>query len=223
MGERGPGRPRLNDPVDKDKEQREEKKAEKELQELDINALSLEDFKQIPESSARTPGPFEGYPLKPPVKIDDAEVSATFIVGLSPTYYVHQDPSGKGVNIKDTKTGKERQVDLQTVHSQIVKDYENGGIPVDVVFDRVLKLKDGDIRCAIVPSHSARSQLLFKLDFGPNKEARIMVDRKYMLLDFEQRNRLRRWFQIIVNPRIKTEQVARIISGESEQDLDEVS
>jgi len=125
------------------------------------------------------------------------------------------------LSITDQKTGKEKIVNINSVHNRCVVDYENGGINIDVCFDRVIELGDGKKleRVAFVKSHSARAQIMFKLDRNGDK---IQVDNRYLLLDTDQSSRLRRVFEMIVNPKIKKERLARAISGESDEDIDSI-
>lgn len=216
----------LKDPADEGKAEREAKKAEKEMRAFDIENLTLEDFKQLEEKAARTPGPFDGYPLKEKIKIGETEVSRTFVVALSPRVFVQQDPSGHGQTIvtdvrddQGDKAGKvEKIVNLDTFHSRLIVDYEQGQQNTDVVFDREVRLKNGVLNVAVVPSHSVRAQLMFQL----HRKGGIRVDTRYVLLDPDQSSRLRRMFEIIINPKLKIERVARSVSGESEEPLEEI-
>jgi hypothetical protein len=214
----------LEDPVSKGTKKNQEEKLETDMKRFDISNLTMKDFKQLEAATARTPGPFEGYPMKPKIKVGATEISATLVVALNPKHYVMQDPSGAGQSIvvdkrdgQGKKTGDkvEQIVNLKTYHSRVIVDYEGGKRNIDIVFDRILKLADGEIMCAIVPSHSARAQLLFSLD---NKTQKIKVDPRYVILDYDQRKPLRRLFEIIINPHLKIERAADIISGVSDED-----
>jgi hypothetical protein len=88
----------------------------------------------------------------------------------------------------------------------------------DIVFDRKMKVADGEILFALVPSHSLRSQLIFKWDA---KKERIVPDDRYLLLDLGQLSRLKQTFQIIINPNLHRERVSSMISGESEGSLED--
>jgi hypothetical protein len=102
-------------------------------------------------------------------------------------------------------------------------DYENGGVNTDICFDRTIDLGEGQKleRCAFVLSHSARAQIMFVLD--PKSGSKIQVDTRYLLLDTKQAARLRRVFEMIVNPKIKNERLAAAISNESDEAIDDLA
>jgi len=262
----------VKDPADKATAEKVEKDLEEKMKTFDISRLSLADFKAIPKSVAKSPHPFDGYPIKPKVQIgserkmvsvqkkvpkqvpmlDDNDkpvlykggekagqlrtkteydavtvnemqdvpimFSATYILALAPTVHVHQDPSGK--RISQFVAGKERFVDIPSLHSRCVVDHEGGGNNTEIVFDRELELEGGaKITIALCPSHSARAQIMFKLDERTHK---IDVDDRYLLLDKPQEKPLRRIFEMIHNPKIRTERLAAAIMGESDELLEEV-
>lgn len=212
---------KLKDPADKTVKKKEEERLEDEGKTFDITNLSLEDFKPIPVEVARSPHPFDGYPLGKKVKVTDGEVSTTFIVGLNPKVYVHQDPSGKGVTIQ-MKQGKQRfeaNVDLKTFHSRFVRDYEDGDKNREYVFDRILQLRNGSIYCSVVDSHTARAQICFKIE---KKTGKIQVDDRYVLPDGKQRNLLRRVFNLIHTPQARIERLSRTITGESDEAVEDM-
>ena len=216
----------LKDPVEAKVKAREEKTAVQEMKEaFSIDNLSTDDFRPLGERTAVSPHPFDGYPA---VMVKVAEVAGKeikvprySIVALNPKEYVHQDPSGRAVSIWDMKTNKEKIVTIPTYHNRILVDYEAGGINRDVVFDREIVFPNGQVmkNCAFVESHSMRAQLLFKLT---QKGDRIQVDRRYVLLDVDQASRLRRVFEMIVNPRIRKERLSKAIAGESEEDISNI-
>jgi len=199
------------DPADAIRNRLDEQKSLADMKSFDIGNLDLSDFKAIPKRAARTPQPFEGYPLKPKVKIGTADISATYIVGLKPTEEPPEDPSGRGRSI--FTNGNERIVNLGTYHSRMIRN------PVldqnmDVVFDRELILKGGGrLYVAVVPDHYVRAQVIF---FYDTKSERIEIDPRYTLLDVDQSSRLRLLFQQIINPKLRLERQARMVSGEVE-------
>ena len=216
-------RQKLTDPADKVVEKKEEERLETEAKGLDIESLSFEDFKAIPPEAAKTPHPFDGYPLGKKVKLLKAEISSTFIVGLNPKVYVAQDPSGRGVTIpkREGKSMMETIQDIKTVHSRVVVDHESGMLNKEYIFDVPMFLKDGQIDCAVVESHSARAQICFKMVSTPRGESRIMVDDRYLLLDRNQFDRLRRTFVLIHTPQANIERLSRAITGESIETVEE--
>lgn len=213
---------KLKDPAEKVSGKKEEQQTQDDMSSVDISELTFEDFQAAPAIVARTPHPFEGYPYKK-VMIDGREVNATFIIALNPKEIVPQDPSGKGISITtgQGKAKREVKVDIKSSHSRLVIDYEEGGVNRACTFQGEYPLKDGRVfpNCAYVPSHSCRAQIMFKLD---PREGRIMLDRRYVLPDPKQLNRLRRIFEMIVNPQLRAERLAKGITGESEESLDDM-
>lgn len=213
---------KLTDPAEKVSGKKEEQQTQDDMSSVDASTLSFEDFQPAPETVARTPHPFEGYPYKK-VMIEGKEVNATFIIALNPKEIVTQDPSGKGVTVMEGKGKMKREVkhDIRSSHSRITVDYEEGGVNRAWVFDREYPLKDGQVfpNCSFVSSHSSRAQIMFKLD---RREGRILLDRRYVLPDPKQLNRLRRIFEMIVNPQLRAERLAKGITGESEESLDDM-
>ena len=216
---------KLKDPADKGAEIRENKELSEKEKSLSFNTLTLEDFKAVPKQAARIPHPFEGYPEKK-MKIGtymegrkkkDLIVNATHIVGLNPTFSVVQDPSGEGIAIG--KPGKgEKVVTIESTHNRIVS---YAGQSFDAVFDRTLELKDGQkIKYCIIPDPIFRAQIIY---FYNTKLERIDVYPQYMLLDDGQTSRLRQVFQMIINPKLRIERIAKAITGESSESLDDLT
>lgn len=209
---------KLVDPADKVKKEKEEKEVSDKMKAFDIDELSLSDFKPIPKATAQSVHPFEGYPMKPGIKIGDSDISATYIVALHPNIHVHQDPSGINVTIKGKK-GRMSQQTIPTLHTRVVVDHESGGPNLDVAFGNNIKVKDGEMRCAVVYSHSARAQICFKTDLATGK---MDVDERYLLLDSGQKNLLRKLYIMIHSSQANIERLARAISGESDEALEEI-
>lgn len=198
---------KIIDPVDKDKKEREVSEDIEQLKTFDIANLTMSDFQAVKATAAHTPHPFDGYPY-PKGK------EATFIVGLNPTKYIPQDPSGRNLSV--LVKGKEKKVTIETTHNRLIQDLDAGGVNVDVVFDRKMQLADGNILYyALVPSHSVRAQLIFYYD---PKSERIKVNSDYLLIDTAQAKRLRRLYEIIINPKLKKEQMSAFISGERQEE-----
>lgn len=213
--------PKLKDPADKVVAKKEEQRLDEESKTFDISNISLEDLHAIPAHVAKSPHPFDGYPLGKKLSIGTTEISSTFIVGLNPKEYVHQDPSGHGITIP-TKQGRailEKIVNLETFHSRMVRDYESGDVNREYVFDRKLKLKNASVNCSIVDSHSARAQICYKIE---PKTGKIQVDNRYLLFDRNQDGLLRRVFNLIHTPQAKIERLSRVITGESDEAMEDV-
>lgn len=220
----------LKDPVAKKASEIQEKQDTEELKTFDISNLKLEDFQPLHQRASSAPHPFDGYPGNMvkvgesqkgpnPKSRKDVMMPAFAVVALNPKEAVFEDPSGARQSIMEA--GRERMVNIYAPHNRCVVDYEGGGVNTDICFDRTIELEDGKslARCAFIKSHSARAQVMFKLDI---KGERIQIDNRYLLLDVGQASRLRRVFEMIVNPKIKNERLARAISGESDEEIDDL-
>lgn len=216
-------KPFLKDPVE-EVTQDQQAERDKELASVfDISQLKMSDFKATQLKDARSRHPFEGYPDKKVqvgvVKEKGKEVP--LIVNLTHILVykeeVKQDRSGEKVTLgypelrdKDGKIirpNTERIGSIPTSHNRRAKDYESGGVDTDCVFDRTIKLADGELsQCCFVVSPSVRAQLVFKYN---NKTQRIEPDSRYLLADPEQVSRLRRIFEMIINPKIRQEEAIR--------------
>lgn len=201
---------RKKDPVAETNKQSEQAVIKEELTELDASKLSLSDLKAIPESAASGSHPFQGYP-QPKIDLPNlGKISATSIVVLHPNHYVFQDHSGKGQTIQEVnkagrKTGNSKIVNLKTFHSRLARNLEEGGKSEDFVFDREITLEGGQKALfAIVPSHSCRAQICFKI-----VKEKIKVDNRYLLLDGEQTSRLRECFRRVHYQQMQAERMAR--------------
>jgi len=202
----------LIDPVAEGQKEAQAQTQTDEIRQLSIEALTMDDFQPLPVAASKGSHPFENYPQRK-IKIGtymekgkekDLIVSATHIVALNPKEYVHQDPSGKGVTI--VSGGQEKIVDLKTFHNRVVMNER--GQSINVVFDRDIVLGDGKVvgRATICPDHTARAQLLFTVD---KKKGTVEVDRRYILADPEQANRLRQCFERFYNQQTRSERLAK--------------
>ena len=213
-------KPVLVDPVSENQQEVELQEQEQETQSLAISELSIDDFQPIPVTAAKQAHPFDGYPqtkmrigsyivrgVETPLMINKS-----WIVALTPKEDVHQDPSGLNVTIR-LATGKEKIVDYKTSHNRIVKD--QNGDSVDIVFDREIIMANGKkmSRVAICPDHTARSQILFKVD---KKTGKVNVDKRYVLADIGQVSRLRRLFEMFNYQQTQSERLAKKFDEEPE-------
>ena len=223
----------LKDPVEKKAGEIKAKQDTDEMKTFDISNLSLDDFQPLQQRSASTPHPFDGYPSNM-VKVGafqkgrganagltDLMMPSFAVVALNPKERVVEDPSGNRQSVR-MKGGNEKIVNIYAPHNRCVVDYENGGQNTDICFDRTIELEGGQKleRCAFIKSHSARAQVMFSLDTRGDK---IQVDTRYLLLDTKQAARLRRVFEMIVNPKIKNERLAAAISNESDDAIDDLA
>ena len=210
-------RQKLTDPVTEAQGGAESESPEEKI--VTIDELSSADFQPVPVTAARQPHPFEGYPQKK-IKIGtykvkgvekDLIVNATHIVALNPKEYVHQDPSGKGVSM--VVNGQETRVDIPSSHNRIVRNQR--GQSEDIVFDREIRLAGGDVmkRVAFCPDHTARSQLIYKVN---PKTGKIEVDSRYVLADGGQISRLRKLFEMHHYQQTQSERLSQKFDEEPE-------
>ena len=196
------------DPADKGKEHRDEKAIEEQEKSLDIEGLKFDAFRPVPQSSARVPAPFEGYPDRK-VKIGthvpqgkkrpvDVMINLSWIVGLNPTVDVFQDPSGLDVLVGDPRKNNEKRLNIPSSHNRTVS-YNHRAFKA--VFDRPFTDEEGrTVMICVIPDPIYRCQIIYYFD-----GERIKVDTRYLLPDMNQKGPLRRTFQMIINPRLKLE------------------
>jgi len=213
----------LKDPVDETTEGQQAAKDDELKAVFDISNLKISDFKAAALKDARSRHPFDGYPERK-VQIGTymkGKKEEPLIVNLTHVLVfkeeVKQDPSGNMVSLgfpemknnegKTIRPNTEKMGTIKTSHNRRAKDYESGGIDTDCVFDRVIRLADGDLsQCCIIPSPSVRAQIVFRYN---SKTERVEHDPRYLMADPEQVSRLRRVFEMIINPRIRLEESIR--------------
>jgi hypothetical protein len=204
---------KLTDPVDGLKEENE---LAEDMDSLDISKLTPV---AIPISAARVSRPFDGYPikkiklpLKKPTMIDGKKVSEIDVCLTDIVLYNHvafpiaQDQSGP------RKNGKR----VETYHNRWIRDPQ-GNDNVSIFFDRPIKTAQGDFYASIVTDPYVRCQLCFSYDA---KTKRINVDKRYLLLDGDQKGPLKRCYEQVINPQLKIERAADYISGVSKDEVD---
>jgi hypothetical protein len=217
--------PILRDPVEQASQGQQAARDDELKQVFDISNLKISDFKGAMLRDAQPRHPFDGYPDKKVqvgTYIDQKTrkevpliVNLTHIVVFKEE--VKQDPSGKVVTLgfpemknnegKIIRPNTEKLGTIATAHNRRAKDYESGGIDFDAVFDRVINLADGNMKqCCFIPSPSVRSQLAFRYN---SKLMRVVTDSRYLFADTDQISRLRRIFEMIINPRIRLEESIR--------------
>lgn len=219
------GRIEMTDPVDMEQADRKEKEDNDLEKAFDISNLKISDFKSAQLKDARPRHPFDGYPDRkiqigtylenqnnPKSKELPTLVNLTHILVFKEE--VKQDKSGERVSLgfpemrnndgKVIRPNTQKTGTVRTAHNRRAKDYESGGMDTDVVFDRTINLEDGEVtQFAIIPSPSVRAQIVF---FYNSKTQRIEHDPRYLLADPKQISRLRRVFEMIVNPKIRLEE-----------------
>lgn len=216
--------PKLRDPVEGSEIEMAEEMAALEQEVLSIEQLTPG---AVMPSAARVTDPFINYPFKWIPLVDakgrapkDRAGTPVLVNGKAPQVCVShivlhnhladrivQDPSNRGKRIN--------------YHSRGIRD-EVERINVDIVFDRPFKTAKGIFYGAIVPSHNLRAQLIFNYNTKA-ADPRVEVDKRYLLLDTDQVSRLRTVFYQIVNPKMRQEQQASFITGETTTDPGEVS
>ena len=220
--------PKYKDPVEQGeaKEKREAQEIEALEKAVDINSLSLDDFKAASVADVRSRHPFDGYPERDVVVGEyggkPLKIKLSHIVAY--TGKIHSDPSGKRVTLgypelrnkegQVIRPSTERMGSIKPSMSFRAKDYESGGVDIDCVFDRTIKvaaakgsdeMRDLEHVC-FVPSPSVRAQLMFRYN---SKTERIEANPDMKLADPNQIGRLRRIFEMIINPRIRLEENIR--------------
>jgi len=203
----------------------EEDEIESDLKNLDPDFLDSDEIGEIPESAESTPHPFAGYPLGRKVKIGSGEVSSTFLVILKDKD-VHQDPSGRSVEhaffkkdadgndvkavdgdgkFKPAVVASRKIINLRSYHNRVTVN-PNGGEAHDAVFDRKIKVKNrGEMYCAVIPNPVHRAMVCFLID----KKGKMRVDKRYLLADPNQRNRLRQVFTGVHYQQMNAERLAQ--------------
>jgi hypothetical protein len=213
----------LKDPVDETTVSQQVAKDDELKAVFDISNLKMSDFKAAALKDARSHHPFDGYPDRK-VQIGSymkGKREEALIVNLTHILVfkeeVKQDPSGQTVSLgypemrnnegKVVRPSTESTGTIITAHNRRAKDYESGGVDVDCVFDRTIKTADGELaHCCIIPSPSVRAQIVFKYN---SKTQRVEHDPRYLMADPDQVSRLRRIFEMIINPRIRLEESIR--------------
>ena len=205
---------KLKDPVD---EQVEQDLEEKEFETLDVSKIKVE---VLPDEAAKTVHPFHGYPVKK-VMIDMKETDRTGKKVIVPKKFnitdwvlhnhlsdpIHQDPSNRR---------------HRTYHSRSVLDILGGNSVPNVImqFSTPVKTDNGTFYGALVPDPYIRCQLIFTRE---PKSGRVVVDKRYMLLDPEQSNRLKQCFYQLIKPQLDNEAAAdKITAGEEPATIREV-
>ncbi len=215
-------RPKVEDPVEK---QADVKIEEDDFDSLDVSKIKVE---VLPEDAARALRPFDGYPLnkiKIPVlkysadgrqvkgsdgktAIEQKEFNITdWVLHNQLSDPVHQDPSNRRT---------------QTYHSRSILDLLKGNSAPNVMvqFSTQIKTASGVFYGALVPDPYIRAQFIFTRD---KKTGKIMVDKRYMLLDPGQKNRLKQCYFQLIKPQLEIEAAAdKITAGEAPAAMREV-
>lgn len=197
-------RPRLIDPVEGEAK---EKELEQEMESFDLSKIKAT---PIPQEAARVSKPFDGYPLKYAGKGKD-KICLTHLVGYNHIAKpLRQDPSNKS-----KKNGDGKVVKILTYHNRFIRNTTTKDNE-DVVFDRKIALADGEFYFAVIPNPYVRAQVCFRYETKKGQSVgSIKVDERYLLLDMDQKNRLKQCFEHVINPLIAIERDAEYISGET--------
>ena len=191
---------------------------EEEFESLDVSKIKVE---VLPESAARALKPFDGYPVKK-IKIPVAKYNAKDQrvkgkdgkVVIEPKLFnlthwvlhnhlsdpIHQDPS----NRKN-----------KTYHSRSILNLLQGNTaPNEVIqFSTPVETASGMFYGALVPDPYIRAQLIFNRE---QRSGRIIVDKRYMLLDMDQKNKLKLCFIQLIQPQLDMEKAADAITAGDE-------
>lgn len=204
-----------------------------------VTGLSPGEVTTVPPGAARTPHPFDGYQLGADVEIWDYErtqkkpslISRTFLILLQ-FDNTYQDPSGANIThqlyakdkvgrdikpedadgrFKAPKIAQTRIITLRNFHNRstvhpITKASQKW------IFDRVVADGDRWVPCCVVPSHSARAQLIYKMN--PD-DGRPMVDDRYQLADGAQIDRLSLLFRRVNWQQTKAARLANSFDREA--------
>ena len=191
---------------------------EAELESLDVSKIKVE---VLPDDAAKALRPFDGYPVKK-VKIEmnetDKKTGKKVMVPkeFNITHWVlhnhlsdpvHQDPSNRK---------------RKTYHSRSILDILGGNSVPNIImqFSTPVETASGVFMGALVPDPYIRSQLIFTRD---KKSGRVMIDKRYMLLDPDQKNRLKQCYFQLIKPQLDNEAAAdKITAGEEPESMREV-
>lgn len=186
----------------------------------DIKVMSLEDItpKTLSMNVVRASDPFATYPLKnikTGKKVPVYDENGRVVKGkekdevICTTHILLYNHLFKPIKNDPANRGK-----IKTCHNRSIPDpytEEN----YDLVFDQTYKTAKGEFQGCYVPQDALRAQCYFKLN---DRTGRIEQDERYLLLDDEQGKPLLRLYQMIINPKIKMEQQADYIMGETKVD-----
>ena len=218
----------LTSPAKVGEKDNEAAEIEKDLMGLDPDFLDPDEIGEIPDSAESAPHPFAGYPIGRKIKFKGSKgegVSSTFVVILKDKDSVFQDRSGKGVEhrtfakdrngkdikamdadgrFKPAKVESTKIINLPSHHNRVTTS-PFGGDSHDAVFDRKVMVKDrGEMLCAIVPNPVHRAMVCFKIVKG-----KLKIDKRYLLADPKQKNKLRDVFRGIHYQQMKAERLAQ--------------
>ncbi|MDD5006437.1 MAG: hypothetical protein PHS33_08085 [Candidatus Omnitrophica bacterium] len=182
---------------------------EETFESLDVSKIKVG---VLPDAVAKVARPFDGYPVKkikiPMEERDKAGKKAMIPKEFVLTHWVlhnhiadpiHQDPSNRRT---------------KTYHSRSVMDILGGNnVPnVSIQFSTPVETASGMFYGALVPDPYIRAQLIFKRD---SKSGSVLVDKRYMLLDTDQSNKLKQCYFQLIKPQLEMEKAAdQITAGE---------
>jgi hypothetical protein len=201
------------------------KAEEEEFDSLDVSKLKVE---VLPEDAAKALKPFDGYPVKKikipvPKYVNDRQVKGSdgktviepkqfcltdWVLHNHLSDPIHQDPSNR----------KHR-----TFHSRSILDILKGNTAGNITmqFATPIETASGKFYGALVPDPYIRCQLIFARE---KKSGRIIVDKRYMLLDPDQKNRLKQCYFSLIKPQLDMEAAAdKITAGEEPATMREIS
>jgi len=239
-------RQKLIDPVDQEEQMAftiSEKDSADTDSDLSEDSLRLDEVVAVSPRAARTPHPFDGYVLAPPIAVQDYDLSIKEPPRISRTHLIilrderiFQDPSGENIShrfIRKDKQGNdivpmdqdgkrkapaygpERIITLRTYHNVSTVDF-NSRRHYKWVFDRKVKVgADQWAVCAVVPDPVARCQMIFKIN---PQDGRPMVNAIYLLADRRQEGPLRETFRRLHYQQTRAERLSIAFDREAAGD-----
>ncbi len=189
-----------------------------EFDSLDVSKIKVE---VLPEDAAKAIHPFHGYPVQKveiPMKETDRATGKKVMVPkkFNITEWVLHNHIADPVH--QDKSNRNRR----TYHSRSILDILSGNSAPNIImqFSTRIKTATGEFYGSLVPDPYIRAQLIFTRD---KKSGRIMVDKRYMLLDPEQKNRLKQCYFQLIKPQLDMEKAAdQITAGEEPTNIREV-
>ena len=213
---------KLEDPVES---QGGEKTEDEEMDSLDVSKLKVE---VLPEDAAKALAPFANYPVKK-VKItvpkydqkDHQVKDKNGKVIMEPKEFILTDWVLHN-HLSDPVHQDQSNRRRKTFHSRSIKNLLQGNqAPNEILqFCTPVETASGEFYGAIVPDPYIRCQLIFTRE---KRTGRVMVDKRYMLLDPDQKNRLKQCFFQMIQPQLDMEKAAdQITAGEAPAAMKEV-
>jgi hypothetical protein len=202
-----------------------------------LQGLGENEVVAVPARAARTPHPFQNYPLGMDVEVYDhkrrlkpSQISRTHLIVLrvndtvrdisneSITHeFFSKDKQGRDIQLVDQdgrfrhpQVEKQVTMSLETFHNRTTvhpatKEHQKW------IFDRLVKVGSRWLWCCVIPSHSARAQIVYRLNRDTKKPE---VDPRYLLADQDQIDRLALMFRRVHYQQTRHERLAQSFDRE---------